>query len=330
MNTAFLRRRKPGTIALSTALAAALLVPGLLRAASLVWDAGAAGNGTSWTANTGANWNPNQLPTPADDLLLNNTAAVPTSMTIATNDIGALSVTFANNFNASNTALIGDGGTGNRLFTLGSTGNAWTITNAATSGSVTFAPSNGNTGILSFTMASNGTMNVATGGSSVFTTAIAATGAFGMNKTGGGNLTLGGLNTYSGGTTISAGGLFASANGALGSGAVNVALTGTLTLTATTTNAIADGATLTLDGVLGLAGAAGASQETVGSLVIGGVARAPGTYGASGSGAANIDNAHFSGTGVLTVVPEPGVNALLAAAAGALGLIARRRRSARR
>lgn len=43
--------------------------------------------------------------------------------------------------------------------------------------------------------------------------------------------------------------------------------------------------------------------ETVGSLYFGAVQQVSGTWGASGSGATNIDNTHFSGTGVLNVVP---------------------------
>lgn len=43
--------------------------------------------------------------------------------------------------------------------------------------------------------------------------------------------------------------------------------------------------------------------ETVGSLYFAAVQQASGTWGASGSGATNIDNTRFSGTGVLNVVP---------------------------
>lgn len=43
--------------------------------------------------------------------------------------------------------------------------------------------------------------------------------------------------------------------------------------------------------------------ETVGSLYFGAVQQVSGTWGASNSGATNIDNTRFSGTGVLNVVP---------------------------
>lgn len=65
-------------------------------------------------------------------------------------------------------------------------------------------------------------------------------------------------------------------------------------------------------------------SEIVASLTIGGTVMEPGTYGATGSGASNIDDDHFSGTGMLQVAPEP-ASMVLGAASGML-LLARRRR----
>lgn len=50
---------------------------------------------------------------------------------------------------------------------------------------------------------------------------------------------------------------------------------------------------------------AGPVTDIVATLTIGGVAKPPGTWGASGSGANYIDNLHFSGQGTLTVVSGP-------------------------
>ena len=62
------------------------------------------------------------------------------------------------------------------------------------------------------------------------------------------------------------------------------------------------------------------SSDTIGSLYLDGASAPAGTWGATGSGAAHIDDIHFSGTGQLNVVPEPSTLVLLAA--GALGLLA--------
>jgi len=45
-------------------------------------------------------------------------------------------------------------------------------------------------------------------------------------------------------------------------------------------------------------------NETVGWLVLGGKLRRAGTYGATGSGAAVIDDVHFAGSGLLTVLHD--------------------------
>lgn len=320
-----------------TAGALFLLAPTTTFALPRTWDGGATGTGTNWTASGGGNWNPDGVPTTADTLTLNNSiVTVPTSM-MTTNDFGALSITFANGFNGSNTTVFGSSSTLTRTMTLGSTGNAWTFADNATSGSVTFQPINGGTVAMVSTLASSGTFSVPTSGVSVvYTINIGNTGgSYGINKTGLGNLTLGGTNTYAGGTTVSAGILNATANSALGAGDVEVFASSSLTLAAAVTNAVADTATLRLDGSgagggkLVLNGTNGTSQETVGALFLNGLQQAPGTYGATGSGASIIDDTHFTGTGYLTVVPEPSTDALLAAGAVAGSLLLVRRRGMR-
>jgi hypothetical protein len=67
---------------------------------------------------------------------------------------------------------------------------------------------------------------------------------------------------------------------------------------------------VTANGTLALDSSAVASLASGGSyaantLTIGGVNKAPGTWGNTGSGAANIDSAHFAGTGVLNVTSGP-------------------------
>jgi hypothetical protein len=65
--------------------------------------------------------------------------------------------------------------------------------------------------------------------------------------------------------------------------------------------------------------------ETVAALFINGTPQAAGAYGATGSGATNIDDVHFFGTGQLLVVPEPSsALLLLLGTAGVLGFARRR------
>ena len=90
--------------------------------------------------------------------------------------------------------------------------------------------------------------------------------------------------------------------------------------------AIADTATLTLEsfGLFNGKLSLGASvNETVGALYLGDLLAPPGTYGSSLSTAENRIDTWFGGSGVLTVVPEPGSAALLL---GGLAMIAGRRR----
>ncbi len=64
--------------------------------------------------------------------------------------------------------------------------------------------------------------------------------------------------------------------------------------------------------------------DTVDYLYIDGSPMAAGTWGKTGSGADHINNTYFTGTGVLTVLPEPATMALLGL--GGLGVLLRRKR----
>ena len=124
-------------------------------------------------------------------------------------------------------------------------------------------------------------------------------------KSGSGTLTLTGTNTYSGATIVSNGTLVVSSTGMLGNSTNITVAAGTLTLqnsscitnTATVRIASGGGAKVSL--------AAGVNQ-TVNYLYYDDKQKSTGTYGATGSGASKINDEHFAGSGVLTVLHGSG------------------------
>jgi autotransporter-associated beta strand protein len=125
-----------------------------------------------------------------------------------------------------------------------------------------------------------GSATLTTGGTDADTTFIGViSGTGGLTKTGTGIFSLTGPNTYEGDTTVSAGTLAVDGD--------SIADTAKLV--------IADGA------VVEVIETEGDVIEDVGSLFIGVVEAAAGTYGATGSGATNEDDTHFAGSGVIRV-----------------------------
>lgn len=126
-------------------------------------------------------------------------------------------------------------------------------------------------------------------------------GAGSVIKAGSGTLTLSHANTYTGGTTVSSGILDVQADGGLGGGNVSVGSGASLKLElGSSQNYISDTATLDLAASAAV-NLAFTGTDTITNLVIGGVVQAVGTWGSSASGAANVDNTHFSGTGKINV-----------------------------
>lgn len=135
----------------------------------------------------------------------------------------------------------------------------------------------------------------------------------GLTKAGASVLTLSGSNTYSGTTTVSLGTLIANADHALGTSNVTVAGGATLTLTGGTANDyVADLAQLVLgtNSVLALNFTGVADKVSGLSLDGGSTWLTNGTYNASALTAAGGLGA-YSGTGSLTVIPEPATIGML-------------------
>lgn len=143
-------------------------------------------------------------------------------------------------------------------------------------------------------------------------------GKLALTKSGSGNLTLSGANTYSNGTTVSAGTLTASNNSALGTGSVTVGSGATLSIRANITNSVANSGTVSVgsggsltaaslgSGALSLAGSSGAgnaasftstqagSSLSMGALTLGGYSSYSMDSGKTVSSSATIT---LSGTG---------------------------------
>lgn len=139
-----------------------------------------------------------------------------------------------------------------------------------------------------------------------------------------------GANTFSGGTIVETGeGIVdVRTDFALGTGAVTIASDATLLLNlGLTNNYISDSASLVFTDGTGTVNLDFSGADVVGGISFdnGSTFEAAGTYGAVGSGAM-FENAVFSGSGLLTVVPEPSSAMLIVG--GFLVGIARRSRKA--
>jgi fibronectin-binding autotransporter adhesin len=117
------------------------------------------------------------------------------------------------------------------------------------------------------------------------------------------SLTLTSTNTTAGSFIVSNGTLVVSSTGSFGENSTNVTVAaGTLTLQSSVS--ISDSATLTIaDGGAKVSLDAGVN-ESVDYLILGDAPKSATTYGATGSGAAVIDDTHFAGSGILTVLRD--------------------------
>lgn len=285
------------------------------------------GDGTKWNPNTApdavgetATFDNDSFFAAGGNIRLGTSGGIDTNITI-----GAWSKSSASNGRAVSINNVASG-TGKLIFDVAS-------------GSATYTSSNVNSGsgdTINVGIQLNDSLAVTVGGAAPvnFTGVVSESGgAHSIIKNGLGTLLLSGAgaNTFSGGVTINDGTVSAQKTGALGTGDVTVGetsatTTATLSITTGVTNAIADTAFLSLESSganFATVSLATGINETVGGLFFNGVAQSAGTWGATGSGATNINNDWFSGTGLITVVPEPSTYVLIVSSV--IGMIFLRR-----
>lgn len=326
----------------------AALVVAQAHAADQTWTGGGTGNGTAWFTTT--NWAGGAFPgaTPAPANTTNtDTATIPATGTnpdigINLNFTGNTLGLGAINFTSTASRGIGDSSATPSSATLrlnGATVNAVanTVLRNTSTGTLSLqgaAVGSVITGVMSVGLG-NATDNVVsienTGGISI--NAVLKDSVAGahltVNSSGSGALTLTGSspNTYTGGTTVTAGALIVNKDGGLGTG--NITLNGgTVVLTlqgGTTKNYINDSATISIsNGAVANLNFTG-NSDTVSAILLNGVAQtAPGTYGGTGSGA-DFQSSFFTGSGTLTLIPEPSTYMLLGAGLLVCALRFRRR-----
>ena len=158
-------------------------------------------------------------------------------------------------------------------------------------------------GFQRITSAAPATLIVSNSAANTFgTEGSSITGAVSLVKAGNGTLTLTGTNSTSGAFIVSYGTLIVSSTGSFGVNSTNVTVTaGTLLLSNSVS--IANNAMVRIaDGGGAKVSLAAGVNEAVGTLFFGDKQKPASTYGATGSGASVINDEHFAGSGILTVL----------------------------
>lgn len=187
----------------------------ILNAATIKFDGAGVlvdctpGLATSWTAAN--SWCPNGTPTDVDDVVMDSsivTTGLPGTM-VVNGSMAMESLTFAANFNPTNTTTIGNDGATPATLTIGSAGtggNPLIQVNSA-AGIVTFTKRvGGGTADLGMALGASSSIQVDSGATLSIACAVGESGgAQGFTKTGDGIIELADANTYSGATAVSGG-----------------------------------------------------------------------------------------------------------------------------
>ena len=203
------------------------------QAADIFWDGGSSGTGSS--LSTANNWVGNLNPTSTDRAIIstNNLTSPATAvqgvLSISNDNFAISSLTFANNFNTSNSVSIGNGSTTSaNVSTIRLYGDASAnlIDVQTTSGTITIANvvSTG-ASTLKVQLFGSGAMNVASGATLSISSAVqngAGISSVNLTKIGQGTLILDSANTYVGQTILNAGTLQVGSNTALSTSAVTI------------------------------------------------------------------------------------------------------------
>ena len=205
------------------------------QAADIFWDGGTSGAGSSLV--TSGNWVGNVNPTSTDRAIIstNNLTSPATAvqgvLSISNDNFAISSLTFANNFNTSNSVSIGNGSTTSaNVSTIRLYGDASAnlIDVQTTSGTITIAnilSGAAANATLKVQLFGSGAMNVASGATLSLSSAVengAGISSVNLTKNGQGTLILDSANTYVGQTILNAGTLQVGSNTALSTSAVTI------------------------------------------------------------------------------------------------------------
>ena len=204
-------------------------------AADVYWDGGS--SGTASSLSTANNWVGNANPTSTDRAIISTNnltptaTAVPGVMSISTANPAVSSLTFANNFNTSNSVTVGNGSsTSGSVSTIRLYGDASAnlIDVQTTSGTITIAnivSGAAANATLKVQLFGSGAMNVASGATLLLSSAVengSGTSSVNLTKSGQGTLILDSANAYVGQTILNAGTLQVGSSSALSTSAVTI------------------------------------------------------------------------------------------------------------